>query len=130
MNAFEARMQFQNSNASLNSNTLRVKDVRKAVRYSLEARVLFTWTDRAGVSRQGRGDTRNISPKGAYIVTPSCPPRGVLISLTIYLPMLEGETRIMSMETEGRVLRVEPPSISGDAGGFSMQHNRVALCTE
>ena len=91
MRASEARMQFQNSKEARDPITLSVKDSRKAVRYTLEARVLFTWTDRAGVPREGRGDTRNISPKGAYIATGNCPPRGALISLVIYLPMLEGE---------------------------------------
>lgn len=86
--------------------------------------------DRAKVQIQGRGETRDISPKGAYILTGRCPQRGAVVAITIYLPMLEGENRILSIEAEGRVLRVEPSSISGDFGGFSVQYHRVALCTE
>ena len=123
-------MQFQNLDTSGSASTTGVNDARKAVRYTLRARAVFSWTDRAGLVREGRGETRDISPKGAYVLTSCCPPRGVVLAVTIYLPTLEGENRILSIEAESKVLRVEPSSISGDSAGFSLQHERVALCTD
>jgi hypothetical protein len=123
-------MQFQNIDASCGTGTSGVNDARKAVRYTLRARAVFSWTDRAGLPQQGRGETRDISPKGAYVFSSCCPPRGVVLAVTIYLPTLEGENRILSIQAEGKVLRVEPSSISGNSAGFSMQHERVALCTD
>ena len=55
------------------------------------------------IQDQGRGETRDISPKGAYVLTSRCPPRGAIVAVIIYLPMLEGEDRILSIEAEGRV---------------------------
>ena len=123
-------MQFQDARGTIGLSTSGPKDARKIVRYTLRAKAIFTWKDRAEVQSEGRGETRDISPKGAYIVSGRCPPRGAAVAITIYLPMLEGESRILSIEAEGRVTRVEPSSISGDFGGFSLLYNRVALCTE
>jgi len=106
-------------------------DARTTVRYALHARVVFQWDDEDGLQKVGRGHTRNISQKGAFVVSPEIPPQGVPITLNIYLPALAGDTRLLSLEAEGRVLRGESncepngPSVSG----FAVSTHRVSLST-
>jgi hypothetical protein len=106
-------------------------DVRTTVRYMLHARVVFHWNDNEGYQKVGRGHTRDISQKGAYIVSPERPPNGAHVSLNIYLPALAGDTRLLSLETEGQVLRVESGRESADPTGFgfAVSNHQVALCT-
>jgi hypothetical protein len=106
-------------------------DSRTAARYSLHARAVFQWNDQDGFQQVGRGHTRNISQKGAYIVSAELPPQGVSISLNIYLPTLAGDTRLLSLQAEGNVLRCElncerEPS---SGSGFAISAQRVSLTT-
>jgi hypothetical protein len=108
-------------------------DVRTTVRYMLHARVVFHWNDDEGFQRVGRGHTRDISHKGAYILSPESPPNGAHVSLNIYLPALAGDTRLLSLETQGQVLRVdldltrEPADPAGF--GFAVSNHQVTLCS-
>lgn len=101
------------------------------VRHLLHARVIFHWNDDEGSQRAGRGQTRNISRNGAYVVSPEHPPKGAQISMIIYLPPLPGDTRMHSIEAQGQVLRVEPkPQAEDSAGcGFAVSNHRVILST-
>ncbi len=103
------------------------KDLRAAVRYALEARVAFSWTDEQGVSQKGLGWTRDISPKGVYVVASGCPPRSAAVALSVQLPVSDPQTRALSLETQGRVLRVDLRR-EGGWSGFSVEHERVSLC--
>ncbi|MBZ5502332.1 MAG: hypothetical protein LAN59_08825 [Acidobacteriia bacterium] len=103
------------------------KDLRAAVRYALEARVVFSWTDEQGVAQKGLGWTRDISPKGVYVVAIGCPPRSATVSLSVQLPVTDPQSRAMSLETRGRVLRVDIRR-EGGWSGFSVEHERVSLC--
>lgn len=102
-------------------------DLRAAVRYALEARVVFSWTDEQGVSQKGVGWTRDISPKGVYVVASGCPPRSADVALTVELPVSGRQSRALSLETQGRVLRVDHRR-EGSGSGFSVKHERVSLC--
>jgi len=106
-------------------------DVRTTVRYMLHARVVFHWNDNEGFQKVGRGHTRDISQKGAYIVSPERPPNGAHVSLNIYLPALAGDTRLLSLETEGQVLRVDSVREPADPAGFgfAVSNHQVTLCT-
>jgi hypothetical protein len=99
---------------------------RKTVRYALKASVIFSWVDEEGVTRKGRGCTRDISTRGAYVLCSDRPPLGASIILNICIPLLIEENRILRIETEGRVLRVES---MGECRGFSIQNDRVATFT-
>jgi hypothetical protein len=106
-------------------------DSRTAVRYALHARAVFQWSDGEGYQKVGRGHTRNISQKGAYIVSPELPPQGVSISLNIYLPALAGDSRLLSLQADGHVLRCEKNN-EGEpfaGAGFAISAQRVSLTT-
>jgi hypothetical protein len=104
-------------------------NLRVTVRYALQARVVFQWSDEEGASKVGRGRTRNISQRGAYIEAPDPPPSGTQIAMSIYLPALGGEARVLRVEAEGRVMRVEPgqETESGMASGFAVANHEVTL---
>lgn len=104
------------------------KDLRAMVRYALEARVVFSWTDEQGVSQKGVGWTRDISPKGVYVVAIGCPPCSTTVALSVQLPVSDQQSRALSLETQGRVLRVDQRR-EGSGSGFSVKHERVSLCT-
>ena len=101
-------------------------DARNAVRYNLQARTTFRWEDSSGRSRELQGLTRDVSQKGAYLVAPECPPRGASVIMNIFLPPLAGETRLLSIEAQGRVLRTE--KTAGGHMGFAVASDRVNLC--
>jgi len=104
-------------------------NLRVAVRYALHARVVFQWSAEDGAHRVGRGRTRDISQKGAYIVAPESPPSGTRVAMSIYLPALGGEARVLRVDAEGRVTRVEPhqETESGITSGFAVANHEVTL---
>lgn len=106
-------------------------DLRTMVRYLLHARVVFRWNDDDGSQKAGRGQTRNISQKGAYVVSPERPPKGAHIYMNIYLPPLPGDTRVLSIEAEGQVLRVESDTEADNSArwGFAVSNHQVTLST-
>ena len=99
------------------------------VRHLLHARVIFRWNDDHGSNRAGRGLTRNISQNGAYVVSPEHPPIGSHISMSIYLPLLQRDMRVLSIEAQGQVLRVDiEPQLEDSAGsGFAVSNHQVIL---
>ncbi|HVB57634.1 MAG TPA: hypothetical protein VNE63_14595 [Candidatus Acidoferrales bacterium] len=102
------------------------REHRKVVRYALQARVVFSWVDRDGVTQQGQGCTRDISTRGAYVHCSGWPHQGASIAMSIYIPLLMEEGRFLRIQTEGCVMRVEPAiGVVGECGGFSVQTDRV-----
>jgi hypothetical protein len=106
-------------------------DRRCALRHALHARAIFAWNDASGQRRESRGHTRDVGQRGAFVVTEQCPPLGASVSLSIFLPVIGPETRVMRMEAESQVLRSE--AISGNSNGvpsgsgFAVSHERVHL---
>ena len=49
-------------------------EMRREMRYRLDAQALFSWESAQHTRLQGEGVTRDISVFGAFIVTPTCPP--------------------------------------------------------
>lgn len=133
-------MRLHNQMPKLNSNNASVSfsslptraarsagaNTRSAVRYSLSARAVFTWRDTSGNLQESRGVTRNVSPKGAYILAPQSPANGSSLSVSIFLPPMGGESRTLCMETEGRVVRTE--IVVEGRVGFAVSSHRVNLC--
>lgn len=103
-------------------------DARRAVRYSLEVDVLYTWTEQ-GVERQSRGRTRDMSPKGAFVVGPVCPPSGSRVTMSFLMPTIRKDTRAHQVQAESRVLRVDSGGF-GRSTGFSVALVRVMLCAK
>ncbi len=106
------------------------KDMRTTVRYALCAIATFRWIDRAGAAHEGHGETRDISPKGVFIVCQRCPPPGALLAVQIQVPVVGVVSRDASIRAEGEVLRVELKSSAQNGTGFAIQNHwmRYANC--
>ena len=100
------------------------KNKRSAVRYDLCAPVVFTWVDGTGDVQERRGYTRDISPKGAYVVASACPPQGTSLEMTIYLSVASENSRDIRIEAQACVLRVEL-EIKGQHPGFSVRNHWI-----
>lgn len=100
---------------------------RSALRYGLRAEVAFSWNSDNGTKQEGRGCTRDISPGGAYVLSPVLPPQGQSVRMSIYLPMFPGEPQAPCIAVRGRVLRAERGNAT-HANGFSVRNERVTLC--
>jgi PilZ domain len=80
---------------------------RRAIRFSLHARVTYRWKDRSGRNQEGVGRTRDISILGAFVVCSSPPPVGAPVGLEIDLSPLEGDTlKHLRLEAKSKVMRV------------------------
>ena len=93
--------------------------LRTALRYQLVAAATFMWEGSAGGPLQGEGLTRDISVKGAFILTPNCPPPGITLRVEISLGQVE-TGRSIRMVSEGRVVRVERPVLGEAQDGFAI----------
>jgi len=86
----------------------------------LEASVVFWWKDENGILKQEQGRGRDASDRGAFIVSPACPPLGTAIGLTIFMEGLPDEAAALRIEVEGRVLRIERSEASAGNSGFAV----------
>jgi hypothetical protein len=104
---------------------MRMVNQRLAVRYELRARVEFCWIDDQGISRHGVGRTRDVSTRGAYVLGSAWPPKGTPVAMNIEIPFSPATARVLRVQTEGRVVRVDRPGSDGSDAGFSVQNDRV-----
>jgi hypothetical protein len=117
--------------ANLSSSRAIPHNVRATVRYALHTEVEFSWTGNDGASKDGRGETRDVSQKGAYVVASSYPPKGAAVRIVISLPPALGTGKPLRMEAEARVVRVDPAGGPRDSGGcgFAVWNEQVLLCS-
>jgi hypothetical protein len=101
--------------------------VRRQIRYPLRAPVTFHWIGRDGVAHEGKGNSRDISEGGAYIVTRSSPPAGAEILLEIRFPYLPELDRFHRIEMDGRVVRVDLLLDNRSGWGFAISAQRTVL---
>jgi hypothetical protein len=95
-------------------------EMRREIRYRLDAPALFSWESSQHERLQGEGITRDISVFGAFIVTPTCPPVDVPIQVEVVLPSLTGPMPVIRVSGEARVLRVDH-SLKGEGeNGFAL----------
>jgi hypothetical protein len=126
-------------------------NLRAALRYALQTDVAFHWVGVDGTSQDGRGQTRDISQKGAYVESsliqqsgqesgsPSgllkwpanVPPNGATVKLSISLPAAVDTGKSVRMEAQGRVVRVERDREPRGSVrfGFAVSNDQVSLCT-
>ena len=79
---------------------------RNAVRYQLQIPAVFRWINDAGVSREGRGVTRDISDFGTYVYSSTIPPLSAEVNIEITRagesgakrPLLTGRMKVMRVE--------------------------------
>jgi hypothetical protein len=95
-------------------------EMRKEIRYRLDAPALFSWESSQHERLHGEGVTRDISVFGAFIMTPTCPPVDVPIQVEVVLPSLTGTNPVIRVSGEARVLRVDH-SLKGEGeNGFAV----------
>lgn len=95
-------------------------DMRKEIRYRLEAPAIFTWENFQNKRLQGEGLTRDISLLGAFILTPTCPPNMSIIRVEVALPSLTGIETEIRILGRARVVRVDHPSGGQGDNGFAV----------
>ena len=99
---------------------------RKAIRFPLEAPIVFQWAD-SGIEKRGEGRTHDISEVGAFVLSRMCPPAGTEISFNIFLPLLPGFEPKTRVEAVGRVLRVEQARGLEGRDGFAILSQHTLL---
>jgi len=102
------------------------RHARKAIRFPLEAPIVFWWTD-AGIEKRSEGRTHDISEMGAFVIGNTCPPSGIQISFQLFLPVLHGFEPKARVEALGQVLRVERAEGFGGRSGFAISTRRILL---
>jgi hypothetical protein len=101
--------------------------VRRQIRYPLRAPVTFHWVGRDGMAHEGKGNSRDISESGAYIVTKNSPPMSADIMLEIRFPYLPELDRFHRIEMDGRVVRVDLLLDNRSGWGFAISAQRTVL---
>ena len=102
------------------------KHARKAIRFPLDAPIVFSWAD-GGIDKRGKGRTHDISEMGAFVLASSCPPAGAQIGFEVVLPMLPGFKPRTRVEAMGEVLRVERASGREGRDGFAILTRHTLL---
>ena len=102
-------------------------ELRRAIRYSLAAPVVFTWTAPGAHRFQGAGVTRDVSKVGAFVLTSSCPPVGAIVKMEILFPSFRIAGQSLKLLAEGRVVRVEHPAHSEAGNGFAVFSEGFAI---
>lgn len=94
--------------------------VRKAIRFPLQAPVVFWWADENGNHQQGEGRSRDISENGTFVLAAAYPPLGASVGLRIFLEAVPGATETLPIELDGHVLRVEHADAGNENTGFAV----------
>ena len=95
-------------------------EMRKEIRYRLDAPAVFSWEGVGHRRFQGEGITRDVSMQGAFILTATMPPPDCPIQVDLLLPSLTGMKSMMRITGKARVIRVERPSSDTWIHGFAV----------
>jgi hypothetical protein len=95
-------------------------ELRKEIRYRLDAPAVFSWEGDRHRRFQGEGITRDISIQGAFILTATLPPPDCAIQVDLLLPSLTGVKSMMRITGRARVIRVEHPRSNVWIRGFAV----------
>jgi len=95
-------------------------ELRKEIRYRLDAPAVFSWEGLRHKRLQGEGITRDISVQGAFILTATMPPPDVAVQVDLLLPSLTGVKGMMRITGKARVIRVEPLKADTWMHGFAV----------
>jgi hypothetical protein len=98
-------------------------EMRKEMRYRLDAPAVFSWEGLRHRHFQGEGVTRDISIQGAFILTATMPPPDCPVQVDLLLPSLSGMISKMRITGKARVIRVEHPSTETWIHGFAVVTN-------
>lgn len=95
-------------------------EMRKEIRYRLDAPALFSWQGSHHHRLQGEGITRDISVQGAFILTATLPPPNCVVQVDLLLPSLNGMKSMVRITGRARVTRLEHPSGDSWIHGFAV----------
>jgi hypothetical protein len=95
-------------------------ELRKEIRYRLDAPAVFSWEGARYRRFQGEGITRDISVQGAFILTATMPPPDCPVQVDLLLPSLTGVKGMMRVTGKARVIRLERPSSDTWIHGFAV----------
>jgi hypothetical protein len=94
---------------------------RAAIRYRVNLRVEFGWADSCGNPRKSEGLTKNLSPRGAYVMAVGCPPPGTKVQIKFELSPCGSGSGPLWLEAQGSILRTELASGVPENRGFAVQ---------
>ena len=103
---------------------------RNQTRYQLGARAVFSWEGPEQKRFQGEGVTRDISTKGAFILTQSCPPTHAAVQVQLFLPPFHGTVATARIRAEAEVLRVEQAPPGEQQSGFAIDSPGFSFSSE
>lgn len=106
------------------TSQLRFFDRRKRMRFPLVARVEYSWADATGSTWHGRGQTVNISERGALIGSPVVPPEGTTVEIRFFLPPISTDhPKSVEFLMKATVVRVENKGAAsaGRENGFAVK---------
>ena len=100
-------------------------EMRKDIRYRLDAPAVFSWEGARHRRFQGEGITRDISVQGAFIQTATMPPADCPVQVDLLLPSLTGLMTTMRITGKARVIRLEHPSKETWIHGFAVMTDEL-----
>lgn len=95
-------------------------EMRKDIRYRLDAPAVFSWQGGRRGRFQGEGITRDVSVQGAFILSATLPPPDCPIQVDLLLPSLTGISAVMRITGRARVTRVEDAAGDSWIRGFAV----------
>jgi hypothetical protein len=117
---FAGKLKARSSRRLLGRYAREPMEMRKEIRYRLDAPAMFSWEDARHRRFQGEGITRDVSVQGAFILTATMPPPDCPVQVDLLLPSLTGLIAMMRITGKARVLRVEHPSSDIWIHGFAV----------
>jgi hypothetical protein len=105
-------------------------DQRRYRRYEMRVPVSFLWPSPPRRTHRGNGVTRDVSPKGVFVVSPSCPPLGTVVRIEVLLPSLQRNSSPIHMCGQATVVRVESGEGSAGAPGFAVEVAHFSLLSK
>jgi PilZ domain len=103
---------------------------RRAMRFPVDAPVVFWWHDAIGKRQQGEGRSYDVSELGAFVLASLCPPAGAQVNLKISIAAVTDAPRSLRMQVHGRVLRVEHVGTGQGRDGFAILSDRAVFDEE
>src|SRR5579862_6676843 len=95
-------------------------DMRRDLRYRLDAPAVFSWEGMSRRRFQGEGVTRDVSVQGAFILTTTIPPPDIPIQVDLLLPSLTGRSSTMRITGRARVIRIDQRPSNAWIRGFAV----------
>ncbi len=84
-------------------------EMRKNIRYRLDAPAVFSWEGARRRRFQGEGVTRDISIQGAFIMSATMPPPDCPVQVDLLLPSLTGVMTSCALRERRESLELSTP---------------------